>query len=103
MNDNNEKILKKYFDNHKIEISDNDFASRVMNTIPKKEKKSDWIIVAFTFLGMIISVLLLDVNKAFNELTQIISQISYLYIVIFVAAFPIFFLSIYYFIQKEKL
>lgn len=103
MNGNNEKTVKKYFDNHKVEISDNGFTNHVMNKIPQREKKADWIIVVFTFLGMIISVLLLDVNKTFNELIQIISQISYLYIIIFVAAFPIVFLSIYYFIQKEKL
>lgn len=103
MNNSDEKKIKSYFDNYKREIPNNGFTNGVMNKIPQKEKKGDWVIVVFTFLGMFIALLLVDVNRAFNEFLHLFAQIPYLYILIFVAAFPLAFLSIYYLIEKEKM
>lgn len=54
MNTLSDKELKLLFQQNKTEIKDNGFTQRVMNNIPHKRNNTNWIIGAFSIIGIFI-------------------------------------------------
>lgn len=102
MTDKDNTLTKRFFDSHKREIADNGFTQKVMNELPKRKRNTDWIIVFFTFLGMALSVIFIDVEETLLAFFQVMKNIPYYYYFAVISAFPLAFISLY-FIRKGKL
>lgn len=102
MTDKNDASVKDFLHLHKTNVSDDGFTQKVMNTLPRRKRDFDWIVVVFTFLGMVLSLFLVDVEEALAAFYQTLTHIPYYYYLAFIAAFPLAFLSVFY-IKKGKL
>lgn len=98
--ENKDKMLKDFFTENKKEITDNGFSQNVMRKLPA-ERKIEWIIPAFTLIGLFITILLLNVEKLILNAYLLISQLPLLYIAGFFFAIPFVALAAWYLNEKE--
>jgi hypothetical protein len=55
---NNDQMIRNFFQQNKVEIEDYLFTRRVMQKLPARSKNYEWIIVLFTAIGTLIAGLL---------------------------------------------
>lgn len=54
----NDRMIKDFFQQNKVEIEDKLFTKKVMQKLPAKSKNYEWIIVIFTAIGTLVAALL---------------------------------------------
>ena len=57
-NKNIDTELRSLFQNHKKEIEDNGFSQNVLQSLPHKQRFSEWIVIPFAIAGGIVAFLL---------------------------------------------
>ena len=103
MESKHDKILKDFFGEHKQVIADNGFSDRVMRQLPKNQRRADWIVTVFTFVGMVITFLLVDIREVIKIIFTFLSGVSYYYIAGAFMLFPLIALVVLFCVEKEKI
>lgn len=86
--DKNEMKLKSFFEENKIEISNNGFSEKVMKQLPENNDRK-WIVWMFAALGLSISLLLGFNMGVFSNVCFFIQHLSIFHIAIAVFIFPL--------------
>jgi len=85
---NENKMLKDFFGENKLEIPDNGFTQRVIRKLPEQTNRS-WIVWLFAAIGMAIS-LLLGINSGLIQSLLIgMEHIPIYYLLAVVFCFPL--------------
>ena len=103
MESKDDKILKDFFGEHKQVIADNGFSDRVMRQLPKNQRRADWIVTVFTFVGMVITFLLVDIREVIVRIFTSLSGVPFYYIAGAFMLLPLITLAVLFCIEKEKI
>ena len=85
---NDELLLKSFFDENKTEIADNGFSKKVLKQIPETPNH-EWIVWVFAAFGAAISLLLGYYTGVFATTLTYIQQIPFYYLAGIVFCFPL--------------
>ena len=80
-------MLKKFFSENKREFADNGFTQKVMEKLPKRQNKN-WILWAFTIVGLVLSMYLVITTGLINSLPKLLNDIPLFYLLVIVFSFP---------------
>ena len=102
MENSEDKLLKDFFRKNKAEFQDVGFAVSVMKKFHMKERTTDWIVPVFTLAGIIISMLMVDIREMIFRVFELVAGIPFIYMMAGFMLFPIVFLFLYFFCEKER-
>ncbi len=103
MENNNNKLLSDFFNSNKSGIQDNGFSDRVLSQLPqKRRRKTGWIVPVFTLFGVLLSLVLIDLEKVFAEIYNFVLQIPLLYYIGIIITIPIMFLALFFYAEKQN-
>ncbi len=86
--DNNDEMLKLYFNDKKQEIADNGFSKKVMQKLPQKTDRS-WIVLIFAATGMALSLFLGIKIGLFQNVLIFLEKVPFYYLLGAVFFFPL--------------
>lgn len=102
MENKDDKILKDFFENYKSDIQDDGFSNRVLNRLPdKKVRKTEWIVPVFAMLGVLVSILLIDLKEVASELYYFLLEVPLICFVGGIMIVPIVFLPIFFYRERK--
>lgn len=102
MENNDERLLISFLNEASIEVEDNHFSNRVMRRLPAKKQKTGWIVPAFTMLGVILAILLIDVKATAMYFLDILAGVPLFYLLGGIALFPFVFLLFYSLANRNR-
>ncbi|MDP4240501.1 MAG: DUF5056 domain-containing protein [Bacteroidota bacterium] len=85
---NNDKLLKDFFNGQKQEIADNGFTNRVMRQLPEQTDRG-WIVWIFAAIGMAISIYLGITFGLIEHIVLLLKQVPIYYILGGIFCFPL--------------
>lgn len=103
MENREDKLMTDLFGKNKVEIEDNGFSRRVMNRLPEKKKNTNWIVPLFTIIGIVISMLVIDIREIINQIFNRIIEIPIYYLLGGIMIFPLIVLFVYLYWEKNQL
>ena len=101
METNNDKMLKDFFTNGKLEIADDGFTQRVMRKLPEQTDRN-WIVGAFACLGMTLAIILGFYTGSLQLLFVYFHQIPIYYFLAAISSFPLIGILGLYLLGNEK-
>ena len=97
---NNDKLLKDFFSEMKLEIPDDGFTNRLMRKLPEQPDRS-WIVWTFTFIGMLLT-LIFGINMgSIKALVMLMQHIPIYYFLVGIFCFPLVGSLSLYFMQNK--
>jgi len=98
---NNDKLLKDFFIEMKLEIPDNGFLNRLMRKLPEQTDRS-WIVWAFTCIGMILTLFFGLYTGSIEAFVIFLQHIPIYYFLVGVFSFPLIGSLSLYFMQNKN-
>jgi hypothetical protein len=98
---NNDKLLKVFFSEHKQEIADNGFTNRVMRRLPEHTDRG-WIVWIFAALGMAITIYLGITSGLVEQILLIMKHVPIYYILGGIFCFPLLGTAGFYLSQNKN-
>lgn len=102
MENREDKLLKSFFEQNKVEIPDGNFSKQLRSKLLEKERNTDWIVLLFTLIGMIISMFLADIREVIYKIFDLIAGFPFVYLMAGIMIFPIIILFLYFYKEKER-
>ena len=101
METNHDKIVRDFFSDRKQDIANDGFSEKVMKHLPKRERKTEWIIPVFTLIGMLLTLALVNVREVIYQIFGLLSQIPLYYLIGTFMLFPIVALLVMFYLNRE--
>ena len=103
MENKEDQILNDFFNKNKTEIEDFGFSNRVLNKLPKKKtRNTGWIVPMFTLLGVVVSLLLIDIRALYMDMLWFISETPLYYFIAAIMVVPLIFLPFYLYWERKN-